>query len=82
MTIEEEYRLTRKNSASLHERARQVIPSGIEHDHRHLKPFPFYLCIVRQDLASRYFICFVKRIGQGFEEGIDLFQAVIQRHRE
>jgi len=43
MTIEEEYTMTRKKSKSLHDRARKVMPSGIEHDARFLQPFPFYV---------------------------------------
>jgi len=43
LTLEEEYRATRKKSALLHERARKVMPSGIEHDARQMKPFPCYV---------------------------------------
>ena len=43
MTIEEEYRETRKKSKSLYDRAGKVMPSGIEHDSRFIRPFPFYV---------------------------------------
>ncbi len=43
MTIEEEYRLTRRRSESVYQRARKVMPSGIEHDARLVWPFPFYV---------------------------------------
>lgn len=43
MTITEEYQSTRKKSKSLYDRARKVMPSGIEHDARFMKPFPFYV---------------------------------------
>jgi len=43
MTIEEEYQETRKKSKSLYGRARKVMPSGIEHDSRFIRPFPFYV---------------------------------------
>jgi len=40
VTIEERYRTLHPKSAALHTRARAVIPGGITHDIRHLKPFP------------------------------------------
>ena len=43
MTIEEEYRETRKRSKSLYDRALKVMPGGIEHDARFIRPFPFYV---------------------------------------
>ena len=43
MTIEEEYRQTRKRSRSFYDRALKIMPSGIEHDARFIKPFPFYV---------------------------------------
>ena len=43
MTIEEEYQETRKKSKSLYDRAGKVMPSGIEHDSRFIRPFPFYV---------------------------------------
>jgi glutamate-1-semialdehyde 2,1-aminomutase len=43
MTIEEEYQETRKKSKSLYDRAGKVMPGGIEHDSRFIRPFPFYV---------------------------------------
>ncbi len=43
MTIEERYRQLHPRAAALYERARQVIPGGITHDIRHLRPFPIYV---------------------------------------
>ena len=43
MTLEEEYRATRRKSEMLYERASRVMPSGIEHDGRFVRPFPFYV---------------------------------------
>lgn len=40
MTIEQEYIDKHARSAALHERARGVLPSGVTHDARHLRPFP------------------------------------------
>ena len=37
------YRALHPKSAALYERARAVIPGGITHDSRHLKPFPIYV---------------------------------------
>ena len=37
------YRARHPKSAALYERARAVIPGGITHDGRHLKPFPIYV---------------------------------------
>jgi len=42
-TVLETYRARHPRSAALWERARQVIPGGITHDGRHLKPFPIYV---------------------------------------
>jgi glutamate-1-semialdehyde 2,1-aminomutase len=39
----ETYRAMHPKSAALWERARRVIPGGITHDSRHLKPFPIYI---------------------------------------
>ncbi len=50
--IEKEYIATRKTSQEIHRRAQQVIPSGIVHDGRHIKPFPFY--IERADGARKW----------------------------
>lgn len=38
--ITEQYRAANPNSRALHERARKVLPGGIAHDVRHMKPFP------------------------------------------
>ena len=43
MTIEEKYRQLHPRAAALYERARQVIPGGVTHDVRHLRPFPIYV---------------------------------------
>ena len=43
MTIEERYRQLHPKAAALYERARQVIPGGVTHDIRHLRPFPIYV---------------------------------------
>jgi len=43
MSIEEEYRATRKKSQLLHQRACRVIPEGIQFEIRFMKPFPFYV---------------------------------------
>jgi len=43
MTIEEEYQKTRKNSKRLYDRALKIMPSGIDHDARFIRPFPFYV---------------------------------------
>ncbi len=40
MTIEQEYIETHPTSAALHERADCVLPSGVTHDARHVRPFP------------------------------------------
>ncbi|HEY8448949.1 MAG TPA: aminotransferase class III-fold pyridoxal phosphate-dependent enzyme, partial [Bacillota bacterium] len=41
--IEQEYIATRPKSRALYERARAVFPSGVTHDGRYMKPFPFYV---------------------------------------
>ena len=38
-----EYAAKFANSGKLWERARQVIPGGINHDARHINPFPLYM---------------------------------------
>ena len=43
MTIEKDYRERFVGSAALYERALQLIPSGINHDVRHILPFPIYI---------------------------------------
>ncbi len=43
MKIEERYRQLHPKAAALYERARQVIPGGVTHDIRHLRPFPIYV---------------------------------------
>jgi glutamate-1-semialdehyde 2,1-aminomutase len=40
MTIEQDYIATHPKSAALHERAANVLPSGVTHDARHMRPFP------------------------------------------
>ncbi|MEX0781041.1 MAG: aspartate aminotransferase family protein [Dehalococcoidia bacterium] len=40
MTIEQDYISTHPKSAALHERAARVLPSGVTHDARHMRPFP------------------------------------------
>jgi len=42
-TIREEFAQRFAGSAALHQRARRVIPGGITHDGRYLKPFPPYI---------------------------------------
>jgi glutamate-1-semialdehyde 2,1-aminomutase len=42
-TIEQDYAARFADSLAMHERARQVIPGGITHDGRYLKPFPPYI---------------------------------------
>ena len=42
-TITQEYVSTRPKSAALYRRAIEVLPSGIAHDARYMKPFPFYV---------------------------------------
>jgi glutamate-1-semialdehyde 2,1-aminomutase len=42
-TIGQEFADRFAGSRAMHERARQVIPSGITHDGRHMKPFPPYI---------------------------------------
>ncbi len=51
-TIEKEYIATRKKSQKLYKRAYNVIPSGVEHDGRYVKPFPFY--VVKADAARKW----------------------------
>jgi len=41
--LEAEYRSTHKTSEKIHQRAVQVMPTGIETDARYLMPFPFYI---------------------------------------
>ena len=41
--IEKEYIATRKESQKIYARAKEVIPSGISHDGRYMRPFPFYV---------------------------------------
>jgi glutamate-1-semialdehyde 2,1-aminomutase len=41
--IEKEYISKRKISEKMYQRALKVIPSGIVHDARYIKPFPFYV---------------------------------------
>src|SRR5690242_820511 len=43
MTISQEFAERFAGSLAMHQRARDVIPSGITHDGRHLKPFPPYI---------------------------------------
>lgn len=52
ITIEEEYIATRKKSFKLYQRAKELIPSGVEHDGRYIKPFPFY--VARADGARKW----------------------------
>ena len=52
MSIRDEFKERFAGSLAMHERARRVIPSGITHDGRHLKPFPPY--IVRADRARKW----------------------------
>ncbi len=40
LSITEQYRAANPKSWALHERARKVLPGGIAHDVRHIKPFP------------------------------------------
>jgi glutamate-1-semialdehyde 2,1-aminomutase len=42
-TVIDRYRALHPKSLALYERARGVIPGGITHDGRHLKPFPIYI---------------------------------------
>jgi len=41
--VVETYRTLHPRSAALYERARGVIPGGVTHDGRHMKPFPVYV---------------------------------------
>ncbi len=41
--VVETYRAMHPKSAALYERARAIIPGGVTHDGRHLKPFPVYV---------------------------------------
>jgi glutamate-1-semialdehyde 2,1-aminomutase len=43
VTISERYRQLHPKAAALFERAQQVIPGGITHDIRYLRPFPIYV---------------------------------------
>jgi glutamate-1-semialdehyde 2,1-aminomutase len=43
VTIPERYRQLHPKAAALFERAQQVIPGGITHDIRYLRPFPIYV---------------------------------------
>ena len=51
-TIRQEFEERFAGSLALHHRARQVIPGGITHDGRHLKPFPPY--VARADGARKW----------------------------
>src|SRR5438093_1623258 len=42
-TVLDTYRALHPRSLALYERARGVIPGGVTHDGRHLKPFPIYV---------------------------------------
>jgi glutamate-1-semialdehyde 2,1-aminomutase len=42
-TIQQEFAERFAGSRAMHERSRQVIPGGITHDGRHMKPFPPYI---------------------------------------
>lgn len=42
-TIEQTYIERNPNSARLHARAAGVLPSGVTHDSRHMRPFPIYV---------------------------------------
>ncbi|MFI5327368.1 MAG: aminotransferase class III-fold pyridoxal phosphate-dependent enzyme, partial [Candidatus Rokuibacteriota bacterium] len=42
-TVVETYRAMHPRSAALYERARAIIPGGVTHDGRHMKPFPVYV---------------------------------------
>jgi glutamate-1-semialdehyde 2,1-aminomutase len=42
-TVLDTYRALHPKSLALYERAREVIPGGVTHDGRHLKPFPIYV---------------------------------------
>ena len=39
-SVIETYKSMHPKSAALYERARNVIPGGVTHDGRHMKPFP------------------------------------------
>ena len=41
--VVETYRAMHPKSAALYERARAIIPGGVTHDGRHMKPFPVYV---------------------------------------
>ncbi len=51
-TIEEEYIAKHSTSEKLYRRAWEVMTSGIHHDTRYMKPFPFY--IARADKARKW----------------------------
>lgn len=42
MGIEEQYVAKHPGSATLYERAKAVLPSGVTHDNRYMRPFPLY----------------------------------------
>ena len=42
-SVIETYKSMHPKSAALYERARNVIPGGVTHDGRHMKPFPVYV---------------------------------------
>ena len=42
-TVVETYRAMHPKSAALYDRARAIIPGGVTHDGRHMKPFPVYV---------------------------------------
>lgn len=43
MGIEQDYIDSHPGSAALYERAKHVVPSGVTHDSRYLRPFPIYV---------------------------------------
>ncbi len=51
-SLDEEYIASHPTSEKLYRRACQVMPSGIEHDGRYMKPFPFY--VARADKARKW----------------------------
>jgi glutamate-1-semialdehyde 2,1-aminomutase len=42
-TVVETYRAMHPKSSALYDRARAIIPGGVTHDGRHMKPFPVYV---------------------------------------
>ncbi len=51
MSIEQQFIDSHPNSAALHERAAKILPSGLTHDSRHLRPFP--IAIERAEGAKK-----------------------------